>query len=133
MSDAEAYIAAITDPGRRAEAERLDAIFRDVTGWRPRLWQGRIVGYGSYDYAYPSGRSGTSLATGFGTGSKQIALHIMPGYQDFGPILSRLGKHRTGAACIYITRLENADEAALRDLIRTGLDRLATLWPVQPT
>ncbi len=57
-------IANVTDPARRADAERLDAIFRDVTGFRPRLW-GKKIGYGQYHYRYDSGREGDWLATLF--------------------------------------------------------------------
>ena len=65
MSDVEAYLSGLQPERRQSEARRLDALFRDVTGWAPRLWAGRMVGYGSYDYTYDSGHSGTSLATGF--------------------------------------------------------------------
>lgn len=133
MSEAEAHIAAIEDPRRKAEAERLDTIFREVTGYAPRLWSGRMVGYGAYDYTYESGHSGTSLATGFAIGARQITLYIMPGYTPFPEITERLGKFKHGKACFYITRLENVDETALRDLIRAGLEDLATSWEVQPT
>lgn len=133
MSDVEGFLKGIVDDRRREEARALDGIFRDGTGWQPRLWNGRLLGYGAYDYSYPSERSGVSFATGFATSSKRIALHIMPGYQDFEDILGRLGKHRTGAACVYITQLENADKDALRNLIRAGLNRLRDLWPVTPS
>lgn len=132
MSDVTDFIEAIDDDRRREEARRLDGIFRDVTGFEARMW-GKLIGYGSYDYTYESGRSGTSFATGFGTSKARLSLHIMPGYHDFTEILERLGKHKTGAACVYITRLETADETALRDLISAGLDRLSTIWPVQPS
>jgi hypothetical protein len=59
------FIAAIEHPVRRADAEALDALFRAETGWEPRMWGPTIIGYGSYDYTYETGYSGTSLATGF--------------------------------------------------------------------
>ena len=133
MTEAEAHIAAIEDPRRKAEAERLDAIFREVTGYAPKLWSGRMVGYGSYDYTYESGHSGTSLATGFAVSPRQLTVYVLPGYNPFPDIMDRLGKYRHGKACHYITRLENVDETALRELIRAGLDDLATRWEVQPT
>ena len=133
MTEAEAYIVGIEDARRRAEAEHLDAIFREATGFRPHLWSGRMIGYGAYDYTYESGHSGTSLATGFAVAPRQITLYIMPGYTPFPDIMARLGKHRAGKACLYLTRLEDADEAALRDLIRAGLDDLATRWTVRPS
>lgn len=36
-------------------------------------------------------------------------------------------------ACVYLARLADADETALRDLIRAGLERLAGRWPVSPS
>ena len=119
-------------PEKRADAEALDAVFRDVTGWAPKAW-GKLIGYGSYHYKYESGREGDSFATGFNLRSKDIALHIMPGYQEFPEIAARLGKHKRGKSCWYIKSIEDVDQTALRDLIRAGLDDLATLYPITPS
>ncbi|RVT84452.1 DUF1801 domain-containing protein [Rhodobacteraceae bacterium CCMM004] len=117
---------------RQAEARRLDAIFRDVTGWAPRMW-GKLIGYGHYHYVYDSGREGDFLATGFSPLARQISLHILPGYTEFPEIADRLGKHSRGKSCWYIKRLADVDEAALRDLIAAGLDDLRGTWEVRPT
>lgn len=92
-----------------------------------------MVGYGQYDYTYKTGHSGTSLATGFAVAPRQVTLYVLPGYEPFPDIIARLGKHRRGKSCLYLTRLSDADDGALRDLIRAGLDDLATRWPVRPT
>lgn len=133
MTEVETYIASIEDPRRRAEAEHLDRLFQKITGFQPKLWSGRMIGYGQYHYTYESGRSGTYLATGFAVAPRQVTVYIMPGYTPFPEIMARLGKYRKGKSCLYLTRLEQADETALGDLIRAGLDDLATRWPVQPT
>ncbi len=130
---AEAHIAAIEPERRRAEARRLDGIFREITGFRPRLWSGRMIGYGCYDYTYSTGHSGTWLATGFAAAPRQITIYVLPGYTPFPDIMARLGKHRRGKSCLYLSRLDQADEGALRDLIRAGLEDLATRWPIRPT
>jgi hypothetical protein len=127
------FIAAVPDPRRRGEALRLDAIFREVTGFRPVLWGPSMVGYGRYHYRYASGREGDALATGFSPRKAAISIYIMPGYADFGPILEDLGKHRRGRACLYLNRLDDVDEGALRRLIRAGLEDLARHWPVLPS
>ena len=133
MTDAEAHIAEIADPRRRAEAETLDRIFREVSGFQPKLWSGRMIGYGEYDYRYESGRTGAFLATGFAVAPRQVTIYILPGYTPFPDIMARIGKHRIGKSCLYLTRLSDADETALRDLIRAGLDDLATRWTIRPT
>lgn len=128
-----AHIASVTPEVRRQDAARLDEIFQEVTGWAPQMWGDTMIGYGSYDYTYASGRSGTMLATGFAPRKANLVLYIMPGYADFSDIMDRLGPHKLGKACLYITRLSRVDEDVLKELIRAGLDRLGTMWPVQPS
>ena len=132
-SAAEAHIAGLDPPARRAEAETLDRMFRDVTGFDPKLWSGRMVGYGQYDYTYATGHSGTFLATGFAVAPGRITIYIMPGYADFSHITGRLGKHRLGKSCLYLTKLSDAEPDALRELIRAGLRDLAARWRIDPT
>ncbi len=131
--DVESFLAAVEPERRRDEARRLDTLFRRVTGLAPRLWASGIVGYGSYHYTYASGHSGHYLATGFSPRASKLSIYIMPGYADFGPILARLGKHKTGKSCLYVNKLDDIDMDVLGELIRAGLDDLATRWPVLPS
>ncbi len=119
------HIAALPE-ARRAEAERLDAIFREVSGWAPELWR-KVIGYGRYDYKYPTGNGGTSFATGFNHGPREISLHIMPGYTEFPEIAARLGPHRRGKSCWYFRRLDKVPDDALADLIAAGLEDLGKM------
>lgn len=128
--DVSAFIASIENPVRRADAEELDLLFREVTGWEPRMWGPTIIGYGQYHYTYDSGRSGDFLATGFSPRKSNLSLYIMPGYADFGHILDRLGKHKLGKACLYINKLADIDRQVVAEIIRAGLDDLEKRWPV---
>lgn len=121
-----------TDPQKRAEAARIDDVFRDVTGWSPRLW-GKMIGYGEYHYQYDSGRSGDFFATGFNIRSRDVSLHILPGYTDFPDIAARLGPHKRGKSCWYIKSLDAVNQVALRDLIKAGLKDLAGFYEIKPT
>lgn len=114
------------------EGRQLDRIFREVTGWEPRLW-GRMIGYGEYHYKYASGREGDFLATGFSMRVRDISLHILPGYTEFPEIAARLGPHKRGKSCWYIKSLEIVDETALRDLIAAGLKDLAEFAEIKPS
>ena len=127
------FIGAVDHPVRRADAEALDAMFRRVTGWQPRMWGPTIIGYGQYHYTYDSGRAGDFLATGFSPRKANLSVYIMPGYADFGGILARLGKHKIGKSCLYINKLADVDMAVLEELVQAGLKDLAAKWPVQPT
>lgn len=129
--DRDVWLAGVL-PARRDEAERLLAIFGEVTGWEPRLWGPSMVGFGRYAYRYDSGQSGESLATGFSPRKTELSVYILPGGGEFGGLLARLGPHRMAKACLYIRRLSAVDEGVLRALIRAGLEDLATRWELHP-
>ena len=132
-ADVTAFLEAVEHPTRWADGLALDALFRDVTGFTPRMWGPSIVGYGRYDYVYDSGREGSFLATGFSPRKANLSVYIMPGYQDYSEILARLGKHKMGKSCLYITKLADVDTDVLKDLIRAGLRDLDAKWAVHPT
>lgn len=132
-ADVRAFLDAVDHPVRRADAMVLDDMFRRVTGWTPKMWGPTMVGYGSYHYVYDSGREGDCLATGFSPRKANLSLYIMPGYQDFGHILDRLGKHKKGKACLYINKLADVDLTVVEEIIRAGVDDLAKRWSVTPS
>lgn len=127
------FLAAVEPAERRADALVLDALFRRVTGFAPVMWGPSIIGYGRYGYRYDSGRTGEACATGFSPRKAEHSIYIMPGYADYSAILSRLGRHRKGKACLYVRRLSDIDIEVLAELIRRGLDDLDARWPVSPT
>ncbi len=131
--DVMAFLNAVEPERRRLDGLRLNGIFQEVTGFRPVMWGSSIVGYGSYHYVYKSGREGDFLATGFSPRKASLSIYIMPGYADFGGIMERLGKHRTGRSCLYVNRLSDVDENVLRELIAAGLRDLDARWPVAPS
>ena len=128
----EDFIASIDHPKKREEAFQLLNIFGEVTGWKPAMWGPSIIGFGRYHYAYESGREGDMCATGFSPRKTKHSFYIMPGHKDRPHILSRLGKHSTGAACLYVNKLADIDLEVLRELIVDGLNDLRTKYPVYP-
>lgn len=129
----EAFLAAVEPERKREEARELDALFRRVTGWTPVMWGPSMIGYGSYHYVYDSGREGDMLATGFSPRKAKHSIYVLPGYEDYGDLMARLGKHATGKSCLYVNRLSDIDLDVLAELIETGLEDLAKRWPVRPS
>ncbi len=127
------YITGLTNEKRKAEAEALDVMFRRATGFAPKLWAGKMIGYGRYDYTYDSGHSGSWFATGFAVPDRQITVYVMPGYTPFDEILSRIGKYRKGKSCLYINKLADIDPDVLEELVTAGVEDLRGRWPVHPT
>ena len=116
------FISSIEHPVRRKDAEELLQLFSDITAYPAVMWGKSIVGFGRYHYEYESGRSGDSLITGFSPQKTKLSLYIMPGYQNLDSYLDRLGKHKTGAACLYINKLSDIDMSVLRELVLYGVN-----------
>lgn len=127
------FLSMVEPERKRQDASELDRIFREVTGFEPRMWGPSIIGYGRYHYRYDTGREGDFLATGFSPRKANLSIYIMPGYADFGEILARIGKHKKGKSCLYVNKLDDIDTGVLAELIRAGLDDLGTRWPVVPS
>jgi hypothetical protein len=119
-----AFIAAVEDETRRKDAKIVDKIFREITGDKPALWGPSIVGYGEYQT-----KSGPWPRTGFSPRKANMVLYIMPGFERYEALLKKLGKHKTGKSCLYINKLADVDDAALRDLIARGWAHMAQTHP----
>jgi Domain of unknown function (DU1801) len=127
------FLATVEPEKRRAQSFELLKFFEDITGWKARMWGPSIIGFGEYHYKYDSGREGDFLATGFSPRKANLVLYIIPGYQDYGPILERLGKHKLGKSCLYINKLEDIDMEVLAELVRAGLADLSKKYVVKPS
>lgn len=117
----EAFLAAIDDPQKRADAEAIAGIMAKVTRSPGKMWGPSIVGYGEHHYVYESGREGDWFVVGFSPRKRDLTLYIMPGFADYEPLLGQLGKHKTGKSCLYINKLADVDVKVLTKLIRESV------------
>ena len=61
--------------------------------------------------------------------ARHLALYCMGGTTEAqAEILGRLGPHRAGSGCVYVTRLDRVDEGVLRELFEASLARLAATY-----
>lgn len=127
------YIAAIDDPKKRADAESLLTLFERVTGEPATMWGPSMIGFGSYDYVYDSGHSGTAMRGGFAPRKANMVLYLMGNYGDGGvehsPLLANLGKHKTGKSCLYINKLADVDMEVVEALVRDSWDAMNKRYP----
>lgn len=134
-ADVAAFLEAVPDARRRADGRALDALHRSVTGCLPRMWGQSIVGYGSYDYTYASGRSGTWCRAGFSPRKAALTVYLMGSYADADAgaeaeaLFARLGPHSTGRSCLYIKRLDAIDLGVLEALVALSWKAMNARWP----
>ena len=124
--DVDAFLATVDDARRRTDAEAVLALMRDVTGVEPVMWGGSIVGFGTQRYTTADGREHDYFAVGFSPRKAALTLYGLTYYESNQDLLDRLGPHRTGKGCLYVTRLDRVDATVLRELVERSWATNAT-------
>lgn len=114
---ADSYFSAITDAARREDCEVLAKLMTKATKEPPKMWGTSIVGFGSYHYKYDSGREGDSCAVGFSSRKGDISLYLLADFPERDELLAKLGKHKTGKVCVYVSKLSDVDLKILEKLV----------------
>jgi len=125
------FINTVEQPQKRADAFRILKLMQSITGHPPALWGGSIIGFGDVHYKYASGREGDWFEVGFSPRKANLTLYIMSGFSRYAELLKRLGKHKTGKACLYINKLSDIDEDILKKIIQESVRYIKTTPEVQ--
>jgi len=124
-SSVQRFINGVADESRRRDCQAILEMMSKVTGAKPEMWGTSIVGFGRYHYKYASGREGEWMLMGFSPRKKDLTLYVMPGFEDFAELMQKLGKYKTGRACLYLKKLEDVDTRVLRKLFACALKKMS--------
>lgn len=122
------FLESIEHDTRRADARVLVDLMRRVTGVEPRMWGPSIIGFGRYHYRYESGREGDMLRVGFSPRKANLALYLIVKGAEWGDLLHRLGKHRTGKSCLYVNKLADIDLDVLETMVVRSWEGAREKW-----
>ena len=111
-----------------ADSQELVKLFRELTGEPPKMWGPSIVGFGSYHYVYESGREGDAPLLGFSPRKPELVIYLACSLADEG-LKKKLGKHKAGAGCLYIKKLDDIDRAVLTKLAAMSVAALRKRYP----
>lgn len=123
------FLNTIDDTQKRDDCLALVRMMQEVTQTEPQMWGANIVGFGTYRYAYASGRTGEFFRCGFSPRKQNITLYITSGFEQHASLLQALGKHSCGKSCLYIKRLADIDQAILRRLIHESVEHMKKSHP----
>ncbi len=115
------FLNTVENEQKRKDCFEISRIMTEVTKEPPKMWGDAIVGFDSYHYKYDSGREGDICVTGFSPRKGNIAIYISSGFEKREQLLEKLGKHKTGSACLYINKLSEVDPAVLKSLIKESV------------
>ncbi len=116
------FINKLPDEQKRKDSFVLVEMMKKATGEEPVLWSNSIIGFGNKRYKSPNtGREVDWLLIGFAPRKANLSLYISVGIQEHADALKKLGKHKTGAGCLYINKLEDVDLKILKGMIEETL------------
>lgn len=119
----DSFLEATPSPKMKEDALKLKKIMEEVTGEKAVMWGESIVGFGKYKYHYESGRKGEFLIAGFAPRKTALSLYLLGCMENkYENLFAQLGKHKTGASCVYINKLSDVNETVLRELIKQSYD-----------
>lgn len=124
-ADVEEFINTFADTDqKKADSFELLKIMQEVTGFEAKMWGPTIIGFGSYHYKYKSGHEGDAPLLGFSPRKKEFSLYVFTGAEEHEYLLENLGKFKRGKACIYIKKLSDIDQTALKGLMKETIEFL---------
>jgi len=117
----EDFLALVPGDQKRADSQKLLAMYKEITGEEPKMWGSAIVGFGQYHYkSKRSSQEGDWMLGGFSPRKAALTLYLTTGFEMHTVLLEKLGKHKLGKGCLYINKLSDVDEKTLRELIKVS-------------
>ena len=118
------FLDGIVDDVRRQDCLTLLRLMKRAAGAPPKMWGAGIVGVGSYQLRYASGRQADWPVAAFAPRKQDLTIYIMSGFDGHDALLRRLGKHKTGKCCLYIKRLADVDLKLLEQLVAASVKEM---------
>jgi hypothetical protein len=116
-----AFIAAVPDAEKRADAKTLIQMMQDATGEKATMWGPSIIGFGNVHYKYESGREGDMPIVAFSPRKPALVCYGLTQFPGAEPLLAKLGKHSTGKGCLYLKRLSDVNVSVLGAMIKKSV------------
>lgn len=125
----DAFIEAVPDPTRRADAKALRAMIERISGYPATMWGPTIIGFGTYHYKYESGREGDACRIGFSPRKAELVFYFPGTVAEQQDRLAKLGKFKTGKGCLYVKKLADVDMHVVEALAVASLDHMKRAYP----
>lgn len=120
------FINKIESEQKRADCFVLLEMMKSASGEEPVLWSNAIIGFGkTIAKSERTGRAVEWLKIGFAPRKANLSLYLSVNLQKYAKELEKLGKHKTGSGCLYITKLDDIDTTVLEKIITDSLKKFA--------
>ncbi len=121
-SSVEDFINTVKDEQQRKDSFVLLKLMQKTTNEKPKMWGSSMIGFGNKRYKSPTtGREVEYFKIGFSPRKANLSLHLILDMKKHAAVLKKLGKHKTGAGCLYVNKLDDVDIKVLEELINTAV------------
>ena len=111
------FINSIPDEQKRKDSHTILKMMEKATKEKPKMWGSSIIGFGNLRYKSPNtDREVDWFRIGFSPRKANLSIYLM-NLQPHADSLKKLGKHKTGAGCLYINKLDEVDIKVLEKII----------------
>lgn len=125
-TDVYEFVKAFADTEQKQkDSIELIKLMREFTGCEPKMWGPSIIGFGKYHYKSDRSRQeGDWPLVGFSPRKAAISLYVYTGSKEHEYLLNDLGKFKMGKACIYVKKLSDINQEALKKLMKETINFL---------
>lgn len=114
---------------KRQDSYELLKLMQEFTGSEPKMWGASIIGFGMYHYKSERSRQeGDWPLIGFSPRKAAISLYVYTGMPEHEYLLNDLGKFKMGKACIYVKKLSDINQEALKKLMGATIEFLQSKY-----
>jgi hypothetical protein len=110
---------------KKKDSIELLKLMQELTGFEAKMWGTSIIGFGQYHYKSERSRQeGDWPLVGFSPRKAAISLYVYSGCSGQKELLNDLGKYKMGKGCIYVKKLSDINQEALKKLMLSTIDYL---------
>ena len=116
------FINVIADEQKKKDCEIILKMMETASKEKPKMWGSSLIGFGKLIVKSPaSGREVEWFKIGFSPRKANISLYV--DIKNHTEALKKLGKHKTGAGCLYINKLADVDLKILESIIKNTVKK----------
>jgi hypothetical protein len=116
------FINVIADEQKKKDSEIILKMMETASKEKPKMWGSSLIGFGKLIVKSPaSGREVEWFKIGFSPRKANISLYV--DIKNHSEALKKLGKHKTGAGCLYINKLADVDLKILESIIKNTVKK----------
>ncbi len=118
------FINNLSDEQKRNDSLTILKLMEKAMKEKPNMWGSSLIGFGNVRYKSPAtGREVDWFRIGFSPRKANLSLHLGLDIKKHSDALSKLGKYKTGAGCLYINKLEDIDIKILEKIITVAAQK----------